>query len=100
MFTVNFNGSKTTLTLKFKQAPSLQPSDLDTSEVTNLEARNINVYATYKNGTYIIEPGVMASGMHCDERHGLDWLQNALQTARSLTSSTRARRRSRRRTTA
>ena len=81
MFTVNFNGSKTTLTLKFKQAQSLQPSDLGTSEVTNLEARNSNVYATYKNGTYIIEPGVMASGMHCDERHGLDWLQNALQTA-------------------
>ena len=80
MFSVNFSGSMTTLTLKFKQAPSLQPSNLTTTQVTNLEGRNINVYATYENDTYIIEPGVMASGMHADERHGLDWLQDALQT--------------------
>lgn len=80
MFTVNFEGTKTMITLKFKQAPSLQPSDLTPPEATNFEARNVNVYATYDNGTYIIEQGVMASGQHADERHGLDWLQNAIQT--------------------
>jgi hypothetical protein len=80
MFSVNFYGSKTTLTLKFKQSPSLQPSNLTTTEVTNLEARNINVYAMYENDTYIIEQGVMCSGMWADERHGSDWLQNAIQT--------------------
>jgi hypothetical protein len=80
MFSVNFYGSKTTLTLKFKQSPSLQPSNLTTSEVTNLEARNINLYAMYSNDTYIIEQGVMASGMWADERHGTDWLQDAVQT--------------------
>jgi hypothetical protein len=80
MFSVNFYGSRTTLTLKFKQAPSIQPSALTTTEVTNLEARNINVYAMYENDTYIIEQGVMASGMWADERHGTDWLQNAIQT--------------------
>lgn len=80
MFSVNFSGSKTTITLKFKQAPSIQPVDLSTTPVNNLEARNVNVYAIYENDTYIIEPGVMASGMHADERHGLDWLKDAVQT--------------------
>jgi hypothetical protein len=80
MFSVNFYGSRTTLTLKFKQAPSIQPSALTTTEVTNLEARNVNVYAMYENDTYIIEQGVMCSGMWADERHGTDWLQNAVQT--------------------
>lgn len=81
MFTVNFDGSKTTLTLKFKQAPSLQPSNLTTTEVTNMQSRNVNVYTIYANDTYIIEEGVMCSGQFADERHGLDWLQDAIQTA-------------------
>lgn len=81
MFSVNFEGSKTTLTLKFKKAPTIQPSNLNVTEVKNLEDRNINVYATYANGTTIIEQGVMASGQFADERHGLDWLQDAVQTA-------------------
>lgn len=80
MFTVNFEGYRTMITLKFKQAPSLQPSNLDETQATNLEARNINVYTIYDNDTYIIEQGVMASGMYADERHGADWLQNAVQT--------------------
>ena len=81
MFSVNFNGSMTTITLKFKQAPSIQPSNLRESHAKNLEDRNCNFYAVYENDTYIIERGVMASGMHADERHGLDWLQDAVQTA-------------------
>lgn len=79
-FTVDFTGSNTTITLKFKQAPSIQPTDLTETQATNLEQRNINVYAIYENDTYIIEQGVMASGTFIDERHGLDWLQNAIET--------------------
>lgn len=81
MFTVNFNGSMTTITLKFKQAPSIQPTNLRESQAKNLADRNCNFYAIYENDTYIIESGIMASGMHADERHGLDWLQDAIQTA-------------------
>lgn len=81
MFSVNFNGMNTTITLKFKQAPSIQPSNLTPTQVTNLQDRNINVYATYDNDTYIIEKGVMCNGTHADERHGLDWLNNAIETA-------------------
>lgn len=80
MFTVNFSGVNTTITLKFKQAPSMQPSNLRTPEATNIKARNVNIYAIYDNDAYIIEEGVMASGMYADERHGLDWLQNAIET--------------------
>lgn len=81
MFTVDFDGSRTTLTLKFKQAPSLQPGDYSETQANRLEDKNVNIYAMYDNDTYIIEQGEMASGMHADERHGLDWLQDAIQTA-------------------
>lgn len=81
MFSVNFEGSRTTLTLKFKQSPLIQPTNLDATEAKNLQSRNINIYAQYDNGTFIIEEGVMSSGQFTDERHGLDWLQDAVQTA-------------------
>lgn len=80
MFSVNFLGSMTTLTLKFKQAPSLQPTNFNQSQAANLTSRNVNFYAIMDNDTYIIEEGVMASGMWADERHGGDWLQNQVQT--------------------
>lgn len=81
MFSVNFEGSRTTLTLKFKQAPVILPTNLDATEAKNLQTRNVNIYTQYDNGTYIIEEGVMSNGQFADERHGLDWLQNAVQTS-------------------
>lgn len=80
MFSVNFSGSMTTLTLKFKQAPSIQPTNLTQTQATNVKARNVNMYAIMQNDTYIIQEGVMCSGMFADERHGTDWLQDAVQT--------------------
>lgn len=79
MFSVNFSGSKTTITLKFKQAPSLQPTNLNQTQDANLTARNVNKYVIMENDTYIIEEGVMCSGMWADERHCSDWLQNTIQ---------------------
>ncbi|WP_334613651.1 DUF3383 family protein [Escherichia coli] len=80
-FTVNFTGSNTTITLKFKQLPGVTYEALGTSQVTALEAKNCNVYVYYENDTAILEQGVMCNGDFFDERHGLDWLQNAVQTA-------------------
>lgn len=80
-FTVNFSGSNTTITLKFKQLPGITYETLTTSQATNLEAKNCNVYVYYENDTAILEQGVMCNGDFFDERHGLDWLQNAVQTA-------------------
>ncbi len=80
-FTVDFNGSNTTITLKFKQEPGVTYETIGTSQANALEAKNCNVYVYYENDTAILEQGVMANGDFFDERHGLDWLQNTVQTA-------------------
>lgn len=79
--TVNFNGSNTTITLKFKQAAGVSPEYLRTSQANALKDRDINVFAAYNNDTAILQEGTMSGGWFVDERHGLDWLQDYLQTA-------------------
>ncbi|EAU0371228.1 DUF3383 domain-containing protein [Salmonella enterica] len=79
-FTVNFNGSNTTITLKFKQEPGITYETLTTDQAVALDARNCNVFVYYQNDTAILQQGVMSSGDFFDERHGLDWLQNYVQT--------------------
>ena len=79
-FTVDYTGSNTTITLKFKTQPGLTYETLSSSQANNLEAKNCNVYVYYENDTAILEQGVMSNGDFFDERHGLDWLQNAVQT--------------------
>ncbi|ECC3484736.1 DUF3383 domain-containing protein [Salmonella enterica subsp. enterica] len=79
-FTVNFNGSNTTITLKFKQEPGITYETLTTDQAAALDTRNCNVFVYYQNDTAILQQGVMSSGDFFDERHGLDWLQNYVQT--------------------
>lgn len=79
--TVNFNGSNTTLTMKFKQEPGVRAETITETQAQALKNKNVNVFVNYDNGTAIIQEGVMASGMFFDERHGCDWLENAIQTA-------------------
>ncbi|VUT17261.1 hypothetical protein SB6413_02222 [Klebsiella pasteurii] len=79
-FTVNFTGSNTTITLKFKTEPGITYETLTTTQAAAIDAINGNVYVYYANDTAIIQQGVMANGDFFDERHGLDWLQNYVQT--------------------
>lgn len=79
-FTVNFNGSNTTITLKFKQEPEITHETLTTNQAAALDAKNCNVFVYYQNDTAILQQGVMSGGDFFDERHGLDWLQNYVQT--------------------
>ncbi|EPY9203202.1 DUF3383 domain-containing protein [Morganella morganii] len=79
MFTVNFNGNNTTITLKFKQEPTVTAETLRVSQAAAIDAKNGNVFVKYQNDTAIIQQGVMANGDFIDERHGLDWLQNYVQ---------------------
>ncbi|TXE22179.1 DUF3383 domain-containing protein [Serratia ureilytica] len=79
-FSVNFNGNNTTITLKFKQEPGITAESLTSTQAKALQAKNCNVFVNYNNDTAIIQEGVMANGDFIDERHGLDWLQNFLQT--------------------
>ncbi|MDC9622784.1 DUF3383 domain-containing protein [Xenorhabdus sp. XENO-7] len=80
MFTVNFQGNNTTITLKFKQEPAISAELLTSTQANALKVKSGNVFVHYNNDTAIIQEGVMANGTFIDERHGLDWLQNYVQT--------------------
>lgn len=79
-FSVNFNGNNTTITLKFKQQPGITSEALTQNQANALAEKNANVFINYNNDTAIIQEGVMSNGDFIDERHGLDWLQNYVQT--------------------
>lgn len=79
-FTVNFNASNSTLTLKFKQEPSVLPETLTETQAAALAAKNCNVYVNYNNSTAILQQGTMSNGTFFDVIHGTDWLQNQMQT--------------------
>ncbi len=79
-FTVDFTGSQTTITLKFKQEPGVTYESLRSNQAGAVDAKNANVFVLYANDTAILQQGVMANGDFFDERHGLDWLQNYVQT--------------------
>lgn len=78
-FTVDFTAQNTVITLKFKQEPGVTAETLNETQAATLKTKNTNVFVNYQNGAAIIQDGVMASGMFFDERHGTDWLQNAVQ---------------------
>lgn len=80
MSTVNFEGSNTAITLKFKQCPSVTAENLRLSSANKLRENNVNVFAAYQNDTNILREGVMSGGWFIDEVHGLDWLQNRIET--------------------
>jgi hypothetical protein len=79
-FTVNFSANRSTITLKFKTEPGIVAETISETEATALAGKNANVFVNYDNDTAIIQEGKVASGAYFDEVHGLDWLQNAIQT--------------------
>ena len=79
-FTVNFNANRSTITLKFKQEPGVVAEGLKESQAAALADKRCNVFVYYNNDTAILQEGAMAGGAFFDEIHGLDWLQNAVQT--------------------
>lgn len=80
MFTVNFDGQNTTKTLKFKTEPGVAAETISESQALALKAKNCNVFVNYDNASAIVQEGTMANGDFFDERHGLDWLQNHIQS--------------------
>lgn len=79
-FTVNWNASKSAITLAYKQAPGLPGENLTETQFATLQAKGGNVNIIVNNGAIMIWPGQMAQGYFFDEVHGLDWLQNRVQT--------------------
>lgn len=78
--TVDYTGNNTTITLKFKIEPGVTAETLTETQASVLNDKNCNVFVNYDNSTAIIQQGVMASGIFFDERVGLDWFENFLQT--------------------
>ena len=67
--------------MKFKQEPGVRAETITETQAAALTAKNVNVFVNYDNDTAIIQQGVMSDGTFFDERHGLDWLENDIQTA-------------------
>lgn len=78
--TVDFTGNRTALTMKFKTEPGVSPETLTETQASTLKSKNCNVFVNYDNSTAIIQEGVMSNGYFFDEVHGLDWLENYIQT--------------------
>jgi hypothetical protein len=78
-FTVNFNQPNSTLTLKFKQMPTMTVENLTQNQKAVLNSKNGN--ALIEVGTsYMFAESYMANGVFFDEVHGVDWLTDAIQT--------------------
>lgn len=80
-FSVNFNATNSTITLMFKQEPGVTGEDLTQTQAGVLKDKRCNVFVDYVNDTVILQYGVMSGPAYFDEIHGLDWFQNAIQTA-------------------
>jgi hypothetical protein len=78
-FAVDFNANNSTITLKFKTLPGETPTTLTTTQANALDAKNINYYERFGDSAMFAE-STMADGTFFDEVHGLDWLQNAVET--------------------
>lgn len=92
LLTVNYNGSNTTITLKFKQEPGVVAEDLNSNQADAAKAKCANVFVNYNNDTAILEQGVMADGTFADIVTGTDWLAVTIQAGvynRLYTSTTK-----------
>lgn len=77
-FTVNFSGTNTTITLMYKQLPTITVEDLGPSQHANMIAKNCNAFVNTADN-YMFVNGAMASGTWFDTIHGVDWLTDAMQ---------------------
>lgn len=78
-FTVNFSRPDSTITLKFKQLPGITNENLTQSELAVLNSKNGNALIVV-GASPMFSESKMANGVFLDEVHGVDWLENAIQT--------------------
>ncbi|MDF0501626.1 DUF3383 domain-containing protein [Burkholderia cenocepacia] len=80
LLTVNFDGNNTTITLMFKQEPSVAAEQLTSTQANTLQAKNCNVFVNYSNDTSIIQYGVTPSGIYVDSVYNAIWFRNRIET--------------------
>lgn len=78
-FTVNFNQPNSTITMKFKQLPTITVEQLTQSQKAVLDSKSANALIEVGSSDMYAE-SYMADGTFIDEVHGIDWLQNAIET--------------------
>jgi len=78
-FTVNFEGTNTTITLMYKKLPGITVEDLGPSEYAALVEKNANAFLDV-GGNSMYATSVMANGNWFDTVHGTDWMQNHMET--------------------
>jgi hypothetical protein len=78
-FTVKFSQANSTITLKFKQMPTITVEQLTQSQKATLDSKFANALIEVGSSNMYAESW-MASGVFFDEIHGIDWLQNAVET--------------------
>lgn len=79
MFAVNFDEPRSMITGKFKQLPGIVAEPITEAQRQTLNRKRINYYTRFGD-TAIVAESWMANGTFFDEVHGLDWLQNDMQT--------------------
>jgi len=75
---VNFGGSDTTITMKFKTEPTITPEPLTQTEASQCKALGMNYYSYYDTVPMVAE-GTVIGGRFFDEVHILDWFCDAAQ---------------------
>lgn len=78
-FTVNFNQPNSTITLKFKQGPGITVERLTQNEKAVLDDKRGNAFILV-GASDMYSESRMANNTFFDEVHGIDWLENAIQT--------------------
>jgi hypothetical protein len=85
MAVIDFSQPRSLSTLKFKQAPGFAVTSASSSQITNLKAKNYNVYVQRAElgGTpaTMFEEGTVANGRFIDEVIGLDWVTSTIRAA-------------------
>lgn len=75
---VNFDGTDTTITLKFKQLATITAESLNSAQASAAEGKNCNYYnPTGANNMFA--QGVCSDGSFIDSVHGTDWLQGDIE---------------------
>lgn len=78
-FLVNFEGINTTITLNLKVMKGVTVEKLRQSEQDAMIAKNCNAVVDIA-GTYVYSDSRMGDGTWFDAVHGVDWLQNRIET--------------------
>ena len=78
--TVNYEGSNTIKTLKFKSLSGVTADNLSATELGELERKRVNSYVPYAGEGIFAEGTCAAPGVWIDVRQFLNWFQNAVQS--------------------